>query len=293
MSLLKRIQHVVDGAETKVQGLITNNNYSPKEGDKIVEKAALKIQGINANDTVKVNIGVISPIIINIPVPDPKNIIPNPPIPTPEELEQQAKRQAQKLTDAVKAKLVETAQNAINELRNQIPDPTEQARQMIAEIESYKEQLNSLLEQLNPVALLNKALDKAEQISEEYIDSKMVQVFEPLHLKGKSDVECSLDGNKINGSVSLYLVLEDFDGDFTQKFLKSLSITGEVDLSNLNDIDISDPVLHDGNIDIQEEIKSRIEKQQEEIISGLTEAVIDSYLPIFTVINNFKEMMKI
>lgn len=290
--LPKVIQHVADQAVTGVQDLITSNNYSLKEAEKIVQDATLEIKSIKTNDIEVVDFHV-GPIKINIPVPNPENIIPNPPIPTQEELEEQARRLAKELAEAAKAKLVETAENAINDLRNQIPDPTEQARQMIDEIESYKQQLNSLLEQMNPVVLLNKALDKAEQISEEYIDSKMVQVFEPLHLKGKSDVEFSLDGNKINGSVSLYLVLEDFNGDFTQKFLKSLTITGEVDLSNLNDIDISDPVLHDGNIDIQEEIKSRIEEQEAEIISGLTQAVIDSYLPIFTVINRFKEMMKI
>ncbi|WNF51980.1 ATP synthase F0 subunit B [Bacillus sp. SG20001] len=209
-------------------------------------------------------------------------------------LEDEARQKAEELKKIAKSNLVSRVNDSIDKLKEElIADATEPARQMIEEIESYKNNLEQLLDDLKPENIIKKALDKAEHISEEYIDSKMVQVFEPLHLKGKSDVECSLDGNKISGSVSLYLVLEDFNGDFTQKFLKSLSITGEVDLSNLSDIDISDPVLHDGNIDIQEEIKSRIEEQQEEIISGLTEAVIDSYLPIFTVINKFKEIMKI
>ncbi|MGQ8969967.1 hypothetical protein [Bacillus altitudinis] len=206
----------------------------------------------------------------------------------------EAKHRADEIKKEAKSNLVSIVNDSIDKLKEEIiTNATEPARQMIAEIESYKNNLEQLLDDLKPENIIKKALDKAEQISEEYIDSKMVQVFEPLHLKGKSDVEFSLDGNKINGSVSLYLVLEDFNGDFTQKFLKSLTITGEVDLSNLNDIDISDPVLHDGNIDIQEEIKSRIEEQKAEIISGLTQAVIDSYLPIFTVINRFKEIMKI
>lgn len=307
MTIASNIQDVLDATNERIQELIDNKRYSPEEAEKIVQDAISKIKGIKASNIndIELNIGVDSihrighphiPIHVDpIPIPKPEDIIPDPGvhIPTQEELEEQARRLAKELADAAKAKLVEDVHNAINDLKNQIPNPTEQAGKMIAEIESYKEQLNSLLDQMNPVALLNKALDKAEQISEEYIDSKMVQVFEPLHLKGKSDVEFSLDGNKINGSVSLYLVLEDFNGDFTQQYLKSLTITGEIDLSNLTDIHLSDPVLHDGNINIQEEIKNRIEEKQAEIISGLTQAVIDSYLPIFTVINRFKEIMKI
>ncbi|MGG5181392.1 hypothetical protein ACQYAC_19235 [Bacillus sp. MM09(2025)] len=307
MTLVSKIQNILDETNKKIQDLINSKNYSPKEADKIVQDATLEIRGITVSNITgseidpELSIGRphinFPPIHVDpIPVPKLEDIIPRIQIPTREELEEQARKLAKDLADATKAKLVETAQNAINDLRNQIPDPTEQARQMIAEIESYKEQLNSLLEQMNPVALINKALDKAEQISEAYIDSKMVEVFqsfETLHLKAKSNVDFSLDGTKINGSVSLYLVFEDFNGDFTQQYLKSLTTTVEIDLSNLQDIHLPEPVPHDGNINIEKEIMNNINARKTEIILGLTEAVTDSYLPIFTVINKFKEIMKI
>lgn len=298
MTLVSKIQDVLDKTNKKIQDLINSKNYSPKEVEKIVQDATLEIKGITVSEfDIEISIGHphIPPIHVDpIPVPEPGDIISGDVhIPTREELEEKARKLAKDMADAAKAKLVETAQNAINELKNQIPDPTEQARQMIAEIESYKNNLEQLLDDLKPENIIKKALDKAEHISEEYIDSKMVQVFEPIHLKGKSDVKFSLNGTKVNVGVSLYLVLEDFNGDFTQQYLKSLTIEGEIDLSNLNDRHLSNPVLHDGNINIQEEIKNRIEEKQAEIISGLTQAVIDSYFPIFTVINKFKEIMKI
>ncbi|QLI78743.1 hypothetical protein [Bacillus pumilus] len=206
----------------------------------------------------------------------------------------EAIQRAEEIKKEAKSNLVSIVNDSIDKLKEEIiTNATEPARQMIAEIESYKNNLEQLLDDLKPENIIKKALDKAEHISEEYIDSKMVQVFEPLHLKGKSDVKFSLNGTKVNVGVSLYLVLEDFNGDFTQQYLKSLTIEGEIDLSNLNDRHLSNPVLHDGNINIQEEIKNRIEEKQAEIISGLTQAVIDSYFPIFTVINKFKEIMKI
>lgn len=307
MTLVSKIQNVLDETNKRIQDLINSKKFSPEEAEKIVKDATLEIKGITASNNIETEIRSISgslrvprrldipPVHVDpIPIPDPSDFIPDVHIPTREELEEEARRLARELADAAKAKLVEEAQNAINELRNQIPDPTAQASEMIAEIENYKEQLNSLLEQMNPVALINKALDKAEQICEEYIDSKMVQVFEPLHLKGKSDAEFSLNGTKINAGLTLYLVLGDFEGDFRNNFIKNITVNVELDLADLRLPDpLPTPVINDGNFNVEDEIKRRLEEERDRIIQELVIVIADSYMPVFTVIDKFKDLLKI
>ncbi|MGG0052158.1 hypothetical protein [Bacillus atrophaeus] len=274
MGFLKDVQKVVNETTEKVANtdVLSDMQAAVDEGEELIKNIPVEVPEVpDAPSSVN-----IAGITIELP-----------PIPTKEELEAQLKT-------AVKDKLTEVATSAINDLRSQIPDPREQASQMIAEIESYREQLDSMLDQLNPLALINKALDKAEKICEEYIDSKMVQVFNPIHLKGLSDAEFSLNGTKINAGLTLYLVLGDFEGDFRNNYIKNITANLEIDLANLQfPRPFPTPVLNDGNFNVEDEIKRRFEREQARIIEELGIVMADSYMPVFTVIDKFKGLLKI
>ncbi|WP_102422603.1 hypothetical protein [Bacillus amyloliquefaciens] len=211
-----------------------------------------------------------------------------------EEAAKEAARIAEEAKKAAKGELIAAIKDTIDKLKEEIPDPSEQAKQMIDEIETYKEQLESLLEELNPVVLINKALDKAELICEEYINSKMVPIFSPIQLKGLSDAEFSLNGTQINAGLTLYLVLGDFEGDFRKDFIKNITVNVEIDLADLRLPDpLPTPVINDGNFNVEDEIKRRLEEERDRIIEELVIVIVDSYMPVFIVIDKFKDLLKI
>ncbi|MGG4419220.1 hypothetical protein ABEW83_10325 [Bacillus subtilis] len=206
----------------------------------------------------------------------------------PISLEEIANEIKKQIRQAAKAELISVASDAIKDLRSQVPDPKEVEERMMAEIESYKDQLESLLEQLDPFALINKALDDAESIMEEYIDSNLL--FESLKLKGLSEVNFSLDGTKVKVDCGVYLVF--WEVSTFDQYLKNVMFSAEFDLSNPS-VELPTLDFNDGNINVQEEMQRMLEEEKDEILSAITQAFIQSYFPAFTVINKFKDLLKL
>ncbi|MED1174353.1 hypothetical protein ABE094_20855 [Bacillus inaquosorum] len=206
----------------------------------------------------------------------------------PISIERIANEIKKQIRQAAKSELISVASDAIKDLRSQVPDPKEVEEKMIAEIESYKDQLDSLLEQLDPFTLINKALDDAENIMEEYIDSNLL--FESLKLKGISEVNISLDGTKVKVECGVYLVF--WEASNYDQYLKNVMFAVEFDLSNPS-VELPTLDFNDGNIDVQDEMQRMLEEKKDEILSAITQAFIQSYFPAFTVINKFKDLLKL
>ncbi|MDR7909396.1 hypothetical protein [Bacillus velezensis] len=210
-----------------------------------------------------------------------------PPIPTTVEV---AKKVENQLNNAVKDKIITVATNAIDNLENSIPEPSDLAQEMVDEIESYKDQFDNLLQQLDPSVLINKALDDAENIIEGYLDSHLN--FE-MDLKGLSDINITLDGTKVTVDSGVYLVFDDAD-NFDQ-YLSKFVFKVECDITNPSSHTISpDPLKLEGsNIDVQEEVMKTINEQKNELIKKLTVEITECYFPPLEVIKTFIDLLKL
>ncbi|PRS71015.1 hypothetical protein C6Y03_18655 [Bacillus sp. LNXM65] len=296
MSVSTLIQNIINDTIHEIDLLKVQNKYTTETAENVVKRAIEKINNINEKTTyhehlrIRVRNPFRGPISIpNIPVPD---ILPTIPdrlnVPSPEEI---ARRLEEALKRATKNKLTEGAQAAINNLKNSVPNPVEIAGKMIAEIESYSNQLETLLEQLNPVTLINKALDDAEKIIEAYLDSNLN--FEMVNLKGLSDINITLDGTKVSVNSGVYLVFKDAT-NFDQ-YLSNFVFTVECDITNPLDYTISpNPLaLGDSNIDLQEKIKEDINNKGEALAFEVTRKIAECYCPPLGVIKSFMDLLKL
>ncbi|MCV0026925.1 hypothetical protein [Bacillus sp. XT-2] len=272
MSFLKKLQDVVDHT---VEAVTQADVQSVQD---IVDQGVEDIQNLSVDDIPDAPSSVsIGPTEITIP-----------PIPTVAEVAESVQDQ---LNTAVKDKIVTVATNAIESLRSSVPDPSDFAQKMVAEIESYKNQLETLLEQLNPSVLINKALDDAEKIIEAYLDSHLN--FEMVNLKGLSDINITLDGTKVSVNSGVYLVLKDAT-NFDQ-YLSNFVFTVECDITNpLNYTINPNPLaLGDSNIDLQDEVKKTINEKKGELIAELTLKITECYFPPLKVIKSFMDLLKL
>lgn len=296
MSVSSLIQNIINDTIHEIDLLKVQNKYTTETAENVVKRAIEKIKNINEKTAyhehlrIRVRNPFRGPISIpNIPVPD---ILPTIPdilnVPSPEEI---ARSLEEALKRATKNKLTEGAQVAINNLKNSVPNPVEIAGKMIAEIESYSNQLETLLEQLNPMTLINKAIDDAEKIIEDYLNSHLN--FESVKLKGLSDINITLDGTNVSVNSGVYLVFKDatnFD-----KYLSNFVFTVECDITNPLDYTINpNPLtLGDSNIDLQDEVKKTINEKKGDLIAELTLRITECYFPPLGVIKSFMDLLKL
>ncbi|MCM3365318.1 hypothetical protein QLH48_05085 [Bacillus safensis] len=296
MSVSSLIQNIINDTIHEIDLLKVQNKYTTETAENVVKRAIEKINNINEKTAyhehlrIRVRNPFRGPISIpNIPVPD---ILPPIPdilnVPSPEEI---ARSLEEALKRATKNKLTEGAQAAINNLKNSVPNPVEIAGEMIAEIESYSNQLETLLEQLNPMTLINKAIDDAEKIIKNYLDSHLN--FEIVKLKGLSDINITLDGTKITVASGVCLVFNEAAN--CNQYLKKFNFIVECDITNILSYKISpDPLeLSDGNIDIEEKIKEDINKNKNALGLELSRKILECYFPPLGVIKSFMDLLKL
>lgn len=273
MSFWKKVQETVNHTVEAV------GQASVESVQGIVEQGVKEIEKITVDDIPE------APSSVSIGSTE----ITIPPIPTVADVAENVQDQ---LSTAVKDKIITVATNAIENLKSSIPDPSDLTQKMVDEITSYKDQLENLLQQLDPAVLINKALDNGEVVCEEYINSKMAQVVSSLPLQGVSDVEFTLNGTKINAGLTLYLTLADFEGNFSNSYIVNLTSNVEVNIVNpVLPNPFPEPAINKGNL--YEEMKNTIEKEKQKILEGVSKAIIDSYFPVFTVVDKFKGLLQI
>ncbi|EEL25230.1 peptidylprolyl isomerase [Bacillus cereus Rock1-15] len=273
--LIPELQKIIDSTITKLNTLVEDSNYNSATIVTILENSINEIQNLKPSshsDSVKWGGRIRIPN--RIPT-NPGDIIP---VPTPEEI-------AEKLKKAAEDKIRKSVDDAFNNIKNQIPDINQEKQNMLNKLEEIKNQFTDFL---NVNTLIEKAINEAEKLCEEYLKSKLSSIEQAIPVISYPDVELKLNGKTLHCNVLVYFVEANYQGNAPQNdFIVKIEVTLEQSISNLSPPDIKiEPQF--GNVD--DRIRQEIENQKQALIQGMITALFSDYLTVF---NKFREIADI
>lgn len=199
-----------------------------------------------------------------------------------------AKRAAEELKRQAEAVVKDQIKQTLNSVVGDIEQFTNQGREFI---EQLQDEMQNLIELANIDALIKKLLSKAEELGEEYLNSKVQPIAESIQLGAISDIKLDLQTTEIKVNVYVYfLLLEDKDKDPSENAIAVL--TTEVQQS-ITKLQVPHPqVQFTFNkervaADLQEMIQDEIEDEKEELIQGFLMAFFSDYVAVFERIMNY------
>lgn len=221
-----------------------------------------------------------------------------------EELAVQAKRveeEAKKVSEKQARQLIEAAQKAAEELnrqtvnlvKNQITNALES---VVANIQDFSEagqilikqieaEIQNLIDLANIDALKRKLLQKVEQLSEEYLTSKVEPIAQDISLTSISDVKLNMSISLFKIEVYVYFLLEkDKFSDPSMTAIAVLTIDLEQSITKLKAPEV-DPQFNINKDKLELElfdiIEKKIDKEKNNLIQGFLEAFFSDYFVIF------------
>lgn len=221
-----------------------------------------------------------------------------------EELAVQAKRveeEAKKVSEKQARQLIEAAQKAAEELnrqtvnlvKNQITNALES---VVANIQDFSEagqilikqieaEIQNLIDLANIDALKRKLLQKVEQLSEEYLTSKVEPIAQDISLTSISDVKLNMSISLFKIEVYVYFLLEkDKFSDPSMTAIAVLTIDLEQSITKLKAPEV-DPQFNINKDKLELElfdiIEKKIDKEKNDLIQGFLEAFFSDYFVIF------------
>lgn len=234
-----------------------------------------------------------------------------------EELVEQARKaeeEAKKAAEAIKAAeeeamrlAIEEAQKVAEELKKQaeavVKDQIQQTlNSVVGDVEKFPEEgqkfvkqiqdeIQNLIELANIDALKRKLLDKAEQLSEEYLTNKIQPLVEAIQLAAVPDVKLDLQTTEITVEVYIYfLLLDDKDKDAGTNAIAVLTTDLKQDITTLKAPDVHVQfTLNKDRLEarLQEIIQEKIEKEKNKLIKGFLESFFSDYVVVFEKIINY------
>ncbi|HFR4221497.1 hypothetical protein [Bacillus sp. A260] len=277
--LLPELQKIIDITITKLNTLVDDPNYNSATIITILENSINEIQNLKPSshsDSVKRGGRIRIPNRIPNRIPtNPSDIIH---VPTPEEI-------AEKLKKAAEDKIRKSVDDAFNNIKNQFPDINQEKQNMLNKLEEIKNQFTDFL---NVNTLIEKAINEAEKLCEEYLKSKLSSIEQAIPVISYPDVELQLNGKTLHCNVLVYFVEANYQGNAPQNdFIVKIEVTLEQSISNLSPPDITvEPQF--GNVD--DRIRQEIENQKQALIQGMITALFSDYLTVF---NKFREIADI
>ncbi|WP_242272962.1 cell envelope integrity protein TolA [Bacillus cereus group sp. BfR-BA-01538] len=228
-----------------------------------------------------------------------------------EALAEQARKteeEARKAVEAIKAAqaeaerlALETAQKAVEELKKQaetvVKDHINQTlNSVVGDIESFTDkgqmfvkqiqnEIQNLIELANIDALKRKLLDKAEQLSEEYLTNKIQPLAQSIQLAAVPDVKLDLQETEIRVELYIYfLLLDDKDKDPGANAIAVLTTNLQQTITKLTVPDVQAQFTFNKDkleASLQEKIQKRIEKEKDELIKGFLKSFFSDYVAVF------------
>lgn len=276
--LLTRIQKIIDETVEKINNSSDITSDNSKDIQSIILDAKSRISQIKLEDSTELHSmshRSISTRVLRVPpIHVPPVDLPVH-IPTPEEI-----REA--LEKAARDKLTKEINNAFDEVRNSVPNPSDEAKKMLNQLEELKKQIKDFFD---VKGLLEKAIKEAEGLCEEYLKSKLIPIEQAIPVKSIPEVKLTLNENSIKCDVVVYFVETNYTGNKPQEdFLTKISASIEQIITNLS---VPTVLVNTTLGNIEDRIKNEIESQKQALIEGMLAALFGDYLMVF---NKFREI---
>ncbi|MGG0822239.1 hypothetical protein ABE099_05125 [Paenibacillus turicensis] len=276
--LLTRIQKIIDETVEKINNSSDITSDNSKDIQSIILDAKSRISQIKLEDSTELHSmshRSISTRVLRVPpIHVPPVDLPVH-IPTPEEI-----REA--LEKAARDKLTKEINNAFDEVRNSVPNPSDEAKKMLNQLEELKKQIKDFFD---VKGLLEKAIKEAEGLCEEYLKSKLIPIEQAIPVKSIPEVKLTLNENSIKCDVVVYFVETNYTGNKPQEdFLTKISAFIEQIITNLS---VPTVLVNTTLGNIEDRIKNEIESQKQALIEGMLAALFGDYLMVF---NKFREI---
>lgn len=200
------------------------------------------------------------------------------------EVAQKAAEKLQRQTDNL---VREQVSGALNSVVGNIYEFTEAGQAFVKQIEA---EIQNLIELANIDALKRKLLQKAEELSEEYLRNKIGPIVESISLAVVPDVKLDLSTSSIKIEVFVYfLLLQDKDSDPGSHAIALLNTELEQEITKLSAPDV-DPQF-DFNQDkleaeVRNQIVKKIAKEKGKLIQGFLKSFFSDYFAVFDKIIN-------
>ncbi|PEC70915.1 hypothetical protein COK59_16090 [Bacillus thuringiensis] len=208
------------------------------------------------------------------------------------EAQEKLKREAEEAVAAAAATLKKQTEDIAKEqIKNAVESLTSETTSMTAEAQKFVKQIQNQLQDLmdlaNIEAAKRKLLDKAEELSEEYLSTKVKPLAEQLQLAGIPDIKLDLVNTEIKMDLFIYfLLLDDKDKEPSQNAIGTLSTHLEQSITKLEVPDVNVKfAFNEGNIN--NIIKEKIESEKDQLIKAFLMQFFSDYVAVFDVIMKY------
>ncbi|MFC4304557.1 hypothetical protein [Cohnella boryungensis] len=204
-----------------------------------------------------------------------------------------AEEQARQAIEAAQKAAAELNRQAENLVKEQITsalgsvvanvqDFTEAGQVFVKQIQS---EIQNLIELANIDALKRKLLQKAEQLSEEYLKNKIEPIAEAIALTSVPDVKLDLSTTSIKIEVFIYFLLQqDKASDPSTNAIAVLTTDLEQDITKLAppEVDVQFNFNKDKlEAELRDRIQEKIEKEKNNLIQGFLKSFFSDYFAVF------------
>ncbi|MCU5521543.1 hypothetical protein OCA41_14640 [Bacillus cereus] len=202
-----------------------------------------------------------------------------------ERISKEAEQAAENFKKQTETAAKEQIKNAVESLAPEVANMTAEAQKFAKQIQDLQQELMDLA---NIEAVKRKLLDEAEELSEEYLNTKLKPLAEQLQLAAISDIKLNLINNtEIKMDLYIYfLLLDDKDKDPIQNALGTLTTHLEQSITKLEAPDVQAQfVLNKGNI--ESIIKEKIESEKDQLIKAFLTQFFSDYIAVFDIIMKY------
>ncbi|PFB77479.1 hypothetical protein CN283_29685 [Bacillus thuringiensis] len=205
--------------------------------------------------------------------------------------EEEAKRIAEEAAKAAEALKQQTEDFARDQIKKAVDSLVSEATTMSAGAQEFvkqiKEQVQNLVDLANIDALKRKLLDKAEELSEEYLKTKIQPLAEQIQLAAVPKVKLDLPHTEIKMDLFIFLLLlDDKEKEPSQNAIGVLTTQLEQSITKLEVPDVH--VQFDLNKDkIKNVIKDKIESEKDRLVKAFLMTFFSDYVAVFDVIMKY------
>ncbi|PGN42315.1 hypothetical protein [Bacillus thuringiensis] len=205
--------------------------------------------------------------------------------------EEEAKRIAEEAAKAAEALKQQTEDFARDQIKKAVDSLVSEATTMSAGAQEFvkqiKEQVQNLVDLANIDALKRKLLDKAEELSEEYLKTKIQPLAEQIQLAAVPKVKLDLPHTEIKMDLFIFLLLlDDKEKEPSQNAIGVLTTQLEQSITKLEVPDVH--VQFDLNKDkIENVIKDKIESEKDRLVKAFLMTFFSDYVAVFDVIMKY------
>lgn len=198
-----------------------------------------------------------------------------------------AEQAAKALQEEANKLISDKVNSAIGSFVQQAKDIGDNAQELAKQIEEVQKELESLKELANINKLKEKILEKAEELSEEYLKSKLEPFQEQINLITIPDVELNLSDTTLNIDLLIYFLLpEDEEKASRESAIATITTNLKQNITKLKLPNVS-ANLNINKDGIQDVIEKRIEEEKNKLIQAFFATFFSEYVAVFNKLKQY------